>query len=38
MRTLYLFKGPLVVCVFSIFVDEGIQSFWDDGAANVGVK
>lgn len=28
----YLFEGPSVVCIFSIFVDEGIQPLRDDSA------
>lgn len=28
----YLFKGPSIMCIFSIFVDEGIQSLRDNSA------
>ena len=28
----YLFKGPFIVCIFSISVDKGIQSLRDDSA------
>lgn len=29
---MYLLKSPFVMCVFSILVDEWIQSFWDNRA------
>lgn len=28
----YLFKGPFIMCIFSISVDKGIQSLRDNGA------
>ena len=32
-ETLYLFKGPFIMCILSKSVDKGIQSFRDDSAA-----
>lgn len=30
----YLFRGPLVMGMLCILVDEGVQSLWNDGALN----
>ena len=33
-----LLKGPLVMGVLCILIDEGIQSLWDDGAVNQSIN